>query len=155
MSYIAERLTAGSHDIEQTKRILAGALRLARARLEESKVAVPGHWDVDHLLTSPSHSRPFAEVVERTIGEGSRARVLPLAMEVRLFGFAGPETGGADLLRRLRPGYELTSTVLAFATQTLGITPEYLAGPASDITGAKTLTQNVDGKHETTGTVSP
>ena len=40
-------------------------------------------------MTPPEYTRPLATVVERVIGDGYRSAMLPLAMELRQFGYGG------------------------------------------------------------------
>jgi hypothetical protein len=138
--HVTDRLTAGNFDIDQTRRLLAGALKLARTKLEEQGVSAPAHWDADHLLICPNYGKPFVELVERVVSEGSKARVLPLTMELRLFGFSGNERGSAGLVRRTQYGLDLTTTVSAFVTQALGLPQNCITGPASTIPGINSLT---------------
>src|SRR5262249_48973818 len=91
--YLAERLTAGGLELEQSRRILEGALKLAVAHLRTQRIEPPATWTVDHMLSAPAYAKPFVTVIERVIADGEHSRLLPLAMELRLFGFAGDEAG--------------------------------------------------------------
>src|SRR5205823_1247145 len=100
--YLAERLTAGGLDLEQSRRILEGALRMAIVHLRTQHIEPPANWTVDHMLSAPAYSKPFVTVVERVIADGEQSRLLPLAMEIRLFGFAGDESASGRMVSRVR-----------------------------------------------------
>ncbi len=136
--YIGQRLTTGNIGIEQSRRMLESSLNLAKSKLEEHGVTTPVNWTVDHLLVPPIYSKSFSQVVERVIADGHRARILPLVMEIRLFGFAGDQSGNAGLLNRVKFGWELTGIVRGFVTQSLSIPENLTGGLSSEITSVKT-----------------
>lgn len=129
--YLRERLTAGTIDIGQARLLLDSALHLAKSTLEEQGITPPPNWEADHLLRSPAYAVPFAQVVERVIGDGHRARILPLSMELRLFGYAGAARDSAGLLRRFEYAVPLTGLIRALAVQSLGVPEEFTNGVAS------------------------
>ncbi len=127
--YLAERLTVGNFDIEQSRSLLESASKMVHAQLVAQGQTPPGSWNVDHLLSAPPYARPFASVVERCISEGDKFRILALSMELRLFGYGGDERESGRLINRIRPAIELTGLVVAFARQSLGVPDEYVRGP--------------------------
>lgn len=128
-SYIAERMIAGEMGVERSRRVLGSALKLAEAKLAEEGISGPVNWDVDRLLVAPTYCKPFAEVTGRVIADGHRARILPLAMELRLFGFGGDEGKSGGLVKRARFGLELTGLIRGFAVQSFDLPEEMLDGP--------------------------
>jgi len=116
--------------LEQTRRIMSSALNLAKVKLQEHGLEPPPNWDVDHLLVPPNYSSAFVEVVDRVVSDGHRARLLPLAMELRLFGFGGDERGSSGLIKRVSYAQPLTSLVRGFAVQSLGLPSALVDGPA-------------------------
>jgi hypothetical protein len=48
-----------------------------------------------------------------------------MSMELRMFGFGGEEADGGRLISRIAPNLDLTSLIIAFARQSLGV-PENL-----------------------------
>lgn len=127
--YLAERLTVGNFDLEQSRSLLESASKMVHAQLRAQGQTPPGSWNVDHLLAAPPYSRPFADVVERCIREGDKFRLLPLSMELRLFGYAGDERESGRLIGRIRTTLELTGLIIAFARQSLGVPDAYTRGP--------------------------
>jgi hypothetical protein len=139
--YLAERLTAGGLELEQSRRILEGALKMAVAHLRSQRIEPPATWTVDHMLSAPPYAKPFVTAVERVIGDGEQSRLLPLAMEMRLFGFGGDEAGSARMVSRVRQALGPTGLVIGFARQSLGL-PEALSfGPARDVAGVAVISQ--------------
>jgi hypothetical protein len=134
-SYLCMRLTAGSLTPDQFRATLSSALGLAKSRLEEKGVEPPATWTVDHMSVAPAHAKPFAQVVERVIGDGHRARILPLAMELRLFGFSGNEKASGGLLRQVNYAMPMTGLVRGLAMQSLGLPEEYASGPVGSVKG--------------------
>jgi len=128
--FITERLMSGTLGLEQTRRIMSSALNLAKVKLQEHGLEPPPNWDVDHLLVPPNYSSAFVEVVDRVVSDGHRARLLPLAMELRLFGFGGDERGSSGLIKRVSYAQPLTSLVRGFAVQSLGLPSALVDGPA-------------------------
>jgi hypothetical protein len=116
-----------------------GALNLARAKLKEHGIEAPPNWDAEHLVTAPSYARAFAEVVERVVADGHRARMLPLAMELRLFGFAGDERGSSGLIKRVDYALPLTGLIRGFAVQSLGLPESWAQGPVAFLKDVKTV----------------
>jgi hypothetical protein len=133
--YLAERLTAGGLELEQSRRILEGALKIAVAHLRSQRIDPPATWTVDHMLSAPAYTKPFVTVVERVIADGEQSRLLPLAMEMRLFGFGGDEAGSAHMVARMRQAIGPTGLVIGFARQSLGLPESLSFGPVSDIAG--------------------
>jgi hypothetical protein len=127
--FIAERLTSGSLGLEQTRKVVCSALKLAKAKLQEHGVEAPPNWDADHLVTPPSYARAFAEVVDRVVADGHRARMLPLALELRLFGYAGDERGSSGLIKRVGFAMPMTGLIRGFAVQSLGLPDTWTQGP--------------------------
>lgn len=129
--FITDRLTAGTLDVQQTRRVMQSALNLAKAKLEQHGVNAPPNWDAEHLLVPPSYSRAFTEVVDRVVADAHRARLLPLAIELRLFGFAGSERGSSGLVKRVEYALQLTGLIRGFAIQTLGLPTDLVSGPVA------------------------
>jgi hypothetical protein len=127
--YLAERFTVGNLDLEQSRSLLESATKMVRAQLKAQGQNPPESWQVDHLLAAPPYARPFAEVVERCIAEGDKLRQLPLAMELRLFGYGGDEKDSGRFMSRIRPCMDLTGLIIAFARQSLNIPDEWMRGP--------------------------
>jgi hypothetical protein len=127
--YIAERFTVGNFDLEQSRSLLESATKMVSAQLRAQGQNPPESWTVDHLLAAPPYSRPFTEVVDRCISEGDKLRILPLAMELRLFGYCGDEQDSGRLVGRVRPTLDLTGLVIAFARQSLGLPENFVRGP--------------------------
>lgn len=125
LDYLSERLVSGGLDIGQSRQILQGALQMVNAQLQMAGIDVPAGWNIDNMLTPPPYTRPLAAVVERVISDGHRAVMLPLAMEVRQFGFDGQEDGGGNLVNRARFGNDMASLVIGFVRQSLDV-PENL-----------------------------
>lgn len=142
--FIAQRLTAGNLDLEQTRRVMRSALNLAKAKLEEQGVKPPPNWDAENLLTAPSYSHAFAEVVDRVVADGNRARLLPLAVELRLFGFGGDERGSSGLVKRVGYALPLTGLIRGFAVQALKLPDTLVQGPASSIKDVKTISEDAE-----------
>jgi hypothetical protein len=155
--YLAERLTAGGLELEQSRRILEGALKMAAAHLRSQRIEPPATWTVDHMLSAPAYTKPFVTIVERVIADGEKSRLLPLAMEMRLFGFGGDEAGSARMVARMRQAIGPTGLVIGFARQSLGLPESLSCGPASDIAGVtvvshgRALTSPPAPQAETTG----
>ncbi|HUT91171.1 MAG TPA: hypothetical protein VMY37_16840 [Thermoguttaceae bacterium] len=135
--YLAERLTAGNLTLGQSKQILDSAFKLARSQLEAKGVEAPAGWTSDQMLSPPRYAAPFAQVIERVIAEADRSRLLPLTMELRLYGFCG--NAGTSLVRRAEYGLPTSSVVMAFARQSLGLTEQVSKGAACDFDGLKKL----------------
>jgi hypothetical protein len=126
--YVAERFTVGNFDLEQSRSLLESATKMVRAQLKAQGQNPPESWQVDHLLAAPSYARPFAEVVDRCIAEGDKLRLLPLAMELRLFGYGGDEKDSGRFINRIRTCIDLTSLIIAFARQSLNIPDLWMRG---------------------------
>jgi hypothetical protein len=139
--FIAERLTSGTLGLQQTRKIMRGALNLARAKLKEHEIESPPNWDAEHLVTPPSYARAFTEVVERVVANGHRARMLPLAMELRLYGFAGDERGSSGLVKRVDYALPLTGLIRGFVVQSLGLPESWTQGPVAFVKGINTMTE--------------
>lgn len=137
--YIAERFIAGDRDIGDTRVMLENSLRLAKVKLEEVGVEGPANWTTDHLLTPPTYSKAFAEVVERVIADGHRARFLPLTLEIQLFGFGGKGEESAGLLKKAIYGLDLTGVIKGFITQSIQVPQDMMSGLASNIKGVNVL----------------
>jgi hypothetical protein len=138
--YLAERLTAGGLELEQSRRILEGALKMAVAYLRTRGIEPPMTWTVDHMLSAPAYATPFVTVIERVIADGEQSRLLPLAMELRLFGFAGDEAGSGRMVARVRQALAPTGLVIAFARQSLGLPESLSSGLATDVAGVTAVT---------------
>ena len=142
--FIAQRLTAGSLDLDQTRRVMRSALNLAKAKLEEHGVKPPPNWDAENLVVAPPYARAFAEVVDRVVADANRARLLPLAMELRLFGFAGGERGSGGLVKRVSYAQPLTGLIRGFAVQALNLPDMLVQGPVSSIKYAKSVSDGTE-----------
>lgn len=129
--FITDRLTAGSLDLQQTQRVMQSALNLAKAKLEEHGIQAPPNWDAEHMVAPPNYSRAFAEVVDRVVADAHRARLLPLAVELRLFGFSGSDRGSSGLVKRVGYALPLTGLIRGFAIQALGLPDDLVQGPVS------------------------
>lgn len=140
--FITERLASGSLGFEQTRRVMRGALDLAKAKLSEHGIDSPPNWDAEHLVIAPSYARSFAEVVGRVVADGHRARLLPLTLELRLFGYAGDERGSSGLIKRVGYALPLTGLVRGFVVQSLAVPDGWTHGPASSLKKVKTITEN-------------
>jgi len=138
--YLAERLTAGGLELEQSRRILEGALKLAVAHLRTQRIEPPATWTVDHMLSAPAYAKPFVTVIERVIADGEHSRLLPLAMELRLFGFAGDEAGSGRMVTRVRQALAPTGLIIAFARQSLGLPESLSSGLATHVAGINSVT---------------
>lgn len=146
--FLAERLTSGSLGLEQTRKVMRSALNLAKAKLLQHGVEPPPNWDAEHLLVPPSYARAFAEAVDRVVADGNRARLLPLAMELRLFGFAGDERGSSGLIKRVGFALLLTGVIRGFAVQSLGVPDIWTNGPVTLFKDLKRMTDEGDGGTE-------
>jgi hypothetical protein len=148
--YIAERFTAGTFDLDQVRGLLESVTKMVRAQLKAQGQSPPESWKVDHLLAAPSYSRPFTEVIDRCVAEGDKLRLLPLAMELRLFGYSGDERDSGRLINRIRPGLDLTGLVIAFARQSLGLPESFVRGPLHFVpkTAVTAITPRNDGDRE-------
>jgi hypothetical protein len=140
--FTAERLTSGSLGFEQTRKVMRGALELAKAKLREHGLESPPNWDAEHLVTPPSYARSFAEVVDRVVADGHRARMLPLTLELRFFGYAGDERGSSGLIKRVGYALPLTGLLRGFVVQSLGVPDEWTNGPVVSLRKVKTITDN-------------
>jgi hypothetical protein len=113
---------------------------MAVAHLQTQHIEPPATWTVDHMLSPPAHTKPFVTVIERVIADGEQSRLLPLAMELRLFGYGGDEAGSGRMVARVRQALAPTGLVIAFARQSLGL-PEFLSsGLATDLAGVNPIT---------------
>jgi hypothetical protein len=146
--FTTDRLTAGTLDLQQTRSVMQSALNLAKAKLEQHGVDAPPNWDAEHLLAAPNYSRAFAEVVDRVVADAHRARLLPLALELRLFGFAGSERASSGLVKRVEYALPLTGLVRGFAIQTLGLPDDLVQGPALSLKGISSVGSVVQATHE-------
>lgn len=146
-SYLAERLTAGNLDLEQSRRLLDGAMRMVRAQLQAQGATPPASWDLNHMLVAPAYTKPFVTVVERVIADGDQSRLLPLAMELRLFGFSGAEATSGRMVPRVRAAIEPTGLVIAFARQSLGVPESLSRGPAAQLQGVTGIQTRGLGDH--------
>jgi hypothetical protein len=140
--FIGERLASGSLGLEQTRKVMRGALELAKAKLREHGLDSPPNWDAEHLVTAPSYARSFAEMVDRVVADGHRARMLPLTLELRLFGFLGDERASSGLIKRTAYALPLTGLVRGFVVQSLGVPDMWTHGPAGLTKKVKTITEN-------------
>ncbi|MGO9601214.1 MAG: hypothetical protein ACLP7Q_24815 [Isosphaeraceae bacterium] len=139
IEYLSERLVSGGLDIGQSRQILSGALQMVNAQLAVAAVEVPASWNIDSMLSPPPYTRPLATVVERVIGNGYRSAMLPLAMELRQFGYCGEESGGAALLNRARYAYDTAGLVVGFARQSIGVPEMLTQGVATMLPGLNTI----------------
>lgn len=131
--FIAERLTSGSLGLEQTRNVMRVALNLAKSKLQEHGVEPPPNWDPEHLISPPTYARAFAEVVDRVVADGHRARMLPLALELRLFGYGGDERGSSGLIKRAAYALPLTGLIRGFVVQSLGLPESWTQGPVAQL----------------------
>jgi hypothetical protein len=143
--FIAERLTSGSLGLEQTRKVIRSALNLAKAKLQEHGVEPPPNWDAEHLVAPPSYARAFAEVVDRVVADGHRARMLPLALELRLFGYSGDERGSSGLIKRVGFAMPMTGLIRGFAVQSLGLPDSWTQGPVTHLKDLKRLADEGNG----------
>src|SRR5262249_53384476 len=143
--YLAERFTAGGLELEQSRRILDGALKMASAHLQTKGIEAPVTWTVDHMLSAPAYAKPFVTVIERVIADGEQSRLLPLAMELRLFGFTGDEAGSGRMVARVRQALAPTGLVIAFARQSLGLSESLSSGLATHVAGLNSVTRRRGG----------
>ena len=88
------------------------------------------------------NTRAFAEVVDRVIADGNRAHLLPLALELRLFGYSGDERGSIGLIKRAGYALPLTGLIRSFVVQSFGLPDEVVQGPAHYSKGVKTITDD-------------
>jgi hypothetical protein len=146
--FIAERLTSGSLGLEQTRKVMRSALNLAKAKLQEHGVESPPNWDAEHLVTPPSYARAFAEVVDRVVADGHRARMLPLALELRLFGYAGDERGSSGLIKRVGFAMPMTGLIRGFAVQSLGLPDTWIQGPVTHFKDLRRVADEGNGPTE-------
>jgi hypothetical protein len=146
--FLAERLTSGSLGLEQTRRMMQGALNLAKAKLQEHGLEPPPNWTAEHLVAPPSYARSFAEVVDRVVADGHRARMLPLALELRLFGYAGDERGSSGLIKRVGFALPLTGLIRGFAVQSLGLPEVWTQGPVTHFRDVKKVADEANGTTE-------
>jgi len=119
--YIAEKLATGDTGPELSLRLLRGCTKMIDATLKEQGIDIPATWDPERMLKPPPYALSFANMIERIIPEGYQARILPLTMEVSLFGYGGSERDSGGLIRRVKYGVELARIIRAFAIQTLNI----------------------------------
>jgi hypothetical protein len=131
VEYLSDRLVSGSLDIGQSRQILRSALHMVNAQLSVAGLQAPASWNIDSMLTPPSYTRPLATVVDRVIRDGHKSAMLPLAMELRMFGYIGEEQAGGTLLSRARYAFETAGLVIAFARQSLGVPELLTSGVAS------------------------
>lgn len=140
--FLSDRLASGTLGLEQTRRVMRGALNLAKAKLLEHGVEPPSNWDAEHLVSAPTYARAFAELVDRVVADGNRARMLPLAMELRLFGYAGDERGSSGLIKRVGYGIALTGLIRGFGVQSLGLPERWTVGPLHLFKGLKSVSED-------------
>jgi hypothetical protein len=139
IEYLSERLVSGGLDIGQSRQILSGALHMVNAQLSVAGLKAPTSWNIDSMLSPPPYTRPLATVVERVITDGHRSAMLPLAMELRQFGYYGEESSGGTLLNRGRYAFDMAGLIVAFARQSLEV-PEILTrGIATLIPGVNSI----------------
>jgi len=129
---------------------MRGALNLAKAKLQEHGIEAPPNWDAEHLVSAPSYARAFAEVVDRVVADGHRARMLPLALELRLFGYAGDERGSSGLIKRVGFAMPMTCLIRGFAVQSLGLPDSWTQGPVAHFKDLKRVAEDGNGATETT-----
>jgi hypothetical protein len=128
---------------------MQSALNLAKVKLEQHGVDAPPNWDAEHLLAAPSYSRAFAEVVDRVVADAHRARILPLALELRLFGFSCSEIASIGLVKRVEYALPLTGLLRGFAIQTLGLPDDLVQGPLPSLKGINSVKGDLQGPQET------
>lgn len=143
--FIADRLASGSLGLAQTRNVMRGALNLAKAKLLERGVDPPPNWDAEHLVVPPTYARAFAELVDRVVADGNRARMLPLAMELRLFGYTGDERGSSGLIKRVSYASVLTGLIRGFAVQSLNLPEPWTIGPLQFFKGLKQISDDSNG----------
>jgi hypothetical protein len=143
-SFLSERLTAGALGLEQTSKMLRVALNLAKAKLHEHDIDPPPNWEPEHMISAPAYARPFAEMVDRIVADGQRARLLPLALELRLFGFSGDERQSAGLVKRVSFALPITGIVRSFVVQALGVPDVWAQGPVIYLNGVQSIVENDD-----------
>jgi hypothetical protein len=139
IDYLSERLVSGGLDIGQSRQILSGALQMVNAQLSVAGLEAPASWNIDSMLSSPAYTRPLAVVVERVVSDGHRSAMLPVAMELRQFGFNGKESIGGTLLSRARYGSDMAGLVVAFARQSLEVPEMLTRGIAALIPGMNSI----------------
>ena len=147
-NFIAERLTSGSLGLEQTRKVVRSALNLAKAKLQEHGVETPPNWDAEHLVAPPSYARTFAEVVDRVVADGHRARMLPLVLELRLFGYVGDERGSSGLIKRVGFALPITGLIRGFAVQSLGLPEDWALGPVTYFKDVKKVSEDTNDPKE-------
>lgn len=108
----------------------------------------PEREGVPNMLTAPSYASAFATAVDRVVANAIRARLLPLAIELRLFGFAGNERGGSELVKRVEYALPLTGIVRGFAVQILGLPDDLVQGPASQMKNVNVVGIDVQGAQD-------
>jgi hypothetical protein len=136
--HVSERFVSGNLEFEQSKRLMNNALKMVNAQLAAMKVEAPVSWNVDHMLSPPTYTDPFVEVVERSISEGERARMLPLSMELRIFGYKPPDAG-IQMIDRARDSGSLAGLIIAFARQSLSVPGGVVREPVSTVEGVLSL----------------
>jgi len=139
--FIAERLTSGNMGLEQTRAVTQMALNLAKAKLQEQNVEPPPNWDANHLVSPPAYAAAFAEVVDQVVADGHRARMLPLALELRLFGYSGDERGSSGLIKRVSFSMPITGLIRGFVVQSLGLPEMLTRGPVSHFRELTAMTE--------------
>ncbi len=113
---------------------------MAVAHLRTQRIEPPPTWTVDHMLSAPAYAKPFVTVIERVIADGEQSRLLPLAMELRLFGFGGDEASSGRVVARVRQALAPTGLVIAFARQSLGLPESLSSGLGTDVAGVNAVT---------------
>jgi len=124
--YLSVRMAIGDTGIATTRRVLDSCERMVNASLKENDVDKKIKLDIERMLKAPSYTAPFINMVERIIGEGYRATLLPLTLELCLFGYAGNEKESGGLIKRITNCLSTAAIVRAFAIQTLKIPDEYI-----------------------------
>lgn len=140
LDYLSERLVSGGLEIGQSRQLLYGALQMVNAQLSMAGVEA-AKWNIESMLAPPNYTEPLATVVERVIGDCYRSAMLPLGMELRLFGYGGDESAGGSLLSRARFAHDVTGLVLGFARQSLGV-PEALTRGMTGLIGVNPMNPN-------------
>ena len=68
--------------------------------------------------------------------------MLPLTLELRLFGFSGDERGSSGLIKRVSYALPLAGLIRGFVVQSLGVPDEWTNGPVVSLKKVNTIIDN-------------
>lgn len=126
-AYLAGRLTFGDHDPEQSRDLLEGGLRLARASVEAAGQRMPS-LDTSRLMSPPPWTDTFNALVFRLLDGSNEVRYLPVATEALQFDTEDSIKKFQRLSSAVKAGAELAALVKGFLVQAYGL-PQAILEP--------------------------